>query len=399
MSYPIEVICVGEPDCYDDIITAIGLLNDAQREFYFTVPPPRLQKSGWDIQPRDDQGYHSADVFAFLTKYREQSRGYRPFLIAVVEGKLRSDKLKNLFGNHDARNGNAVVTMNDLELFSPSRLRYLCYYLIRYALSFVNPEIKSHEETRGCIFDKKMYKLDLAQSLDTGHICPDCKTQLTSRLSFEENLALQQILNVMRDPAEKPAADIAIITIVTEETIAVLQGLKPHGEARKTYGRKTVRYFYEGRLPAANGGVHRVVCTQSTKQGNRPVATAYTHITSEYSPKLVVLLGIAGGIRKDIDVCDAMIADSILYYDNRKVTSAGTRYRGQAYEISRWLLPEVNDFFVRYGEPAEFDAAEGSPNASFASSRGLSVLVKQLSPTRKGRSENGSQRPTTRLSP
>ena len=48
------------------------------------------------------------------------------------------------------------------------------------------------------------------------------------------------------------------------------------------------------------------------------VTAVYTHITGEYSPRLVVLLGIAGGIHKDIDVCDAMFAESIVYYDSRK---------------------------------------------------------------------------------
>ena len=365
MSYPIEVICVGESDCYDDIVTAIDLLNDVQREFYFTVPPPRLQKSGWDLLPRDEHGYHTADVFAFLAKYKQDARGYRPFLIAVVGDKLRSDKLGNLFGSHEAKDGYAVISMKDLERFSPSRLRYLCYYLIRYALSFVNPNIKGHTASRSCIFDRKLDKRELVMSLETGHICPEHRGQLTRRLSLEENLAIQEMVKVLKDPAQQYAADIAIITLVTEETRAVLNGLKQHGELHETIGKHTVRYFYEGQLPAAKGGFHRVVCTQSTKQGNRPVATAYTHITGEYSPKLVVLLGIAGGIHKAIDVCDAMIADSILYYDNRKETNVGTKHRGQAYEIPRWLLPELNHFFVKYGEPAIFDAAEGSAHTQF----------------------------------
>jgi len=365
MSYPIEVIHLGGTGGYDDIITAIDLLNYAQREFYFTVPPPRLREFGWDFSPRDEQGYHTADVFEFLDKYKQVARGYRPFLFAVVEGKLRSDRLGNLFGSHEASDGYAVITMKDLELFSPSRLRYLCYYLIRYTLSFVNPEIKAHDTSRGCVFDKKMNKKDLVISLETGHICQECREQLTQRLSREEYLAIQQMLEVMRDPALKPMADIAIITLVTEETRAVIKGLAKYGEPRTTSGRQTARYFYEGRLAASNGQFHRVVCTQSTKQGNRPVATAYAHITGEYSPKLVVLLGIAGGIHKDINVCDAIIAESILYYDSRKESTAGTKHRGQFYEIPRKLLPELNHFFVMHGEPAELDAAERSMHKKF----------------------------------
>lgn len=366
MTYPIEVISIGEIDCYDDIIPAVDLLNSAQREFYFTVSPSRLRGASFRIMPRNAYGYYTEDIFEYLSDYKRTAQGYRPFLIGVIDGKLRSDRLGNLFGSHRAEQGYAVVTMHDLKCFTDSRLRYLCYYLIRYALSFVEPKIKSHEIPRNCFFDRKLNKLELVTSLNSGNICIDCRRKLTERLSEEEYTALKDMITIMRSPTQNSKASIAIITFVTEETIAVREGMERYGELRDTLGQTTARYFYEGRLPAKDGQFHTVVCTQTTKQGNRPVITAYTHITNEYKPALVVLLGIAGGIHKDINLCDVVFADTIIYYDSRKETDTGTKHRGQAYEIPKWLQPPLNHFFVmHHGEPAFLNASEKSIDKQF----------------------------------
>jgi adenosylhomocysteine nucleosidase len=71
-------------------------------------------------------------------------------------------------------------------------------------------------------------------------------------------------------------------------------------------------------------------------------------------------LGIAGAIHKDIDLCDVVFADSIWYYDQRKETPNGTVHRGQNYPIEPQLNTLLNAFFVEHGEPASFDAANGS---------------------------------------
>ena len=128
MSYPIEVISLGNDNLYDDILAAGELLNSAQREFSFSAPPVRLRGGGYQLQPRDAEGYHTQDAFEHLRRYRKAARGHRPFLIGVVNGKLRSDRLGNLFASHEAKEGLAVVSLEGNETYTESRLQFLSYY-------------------------------------------------------------------------------------------------------------------------------------------------------------------------------------------------------------------------------------------------------------------------------
>lgn len=373
MTYPIEVVSVGEEDLYDDIIAACELLNNGQREFYFTAPPVRLRGSGFRVQPNDADGYLTLDAFEYLHDYRREARGHRPYLIGVLNGQLRSNKWKNIFGSHEAADGLAIITLHQQAAYTESRLQYLCYYLIRYSLSFIAPEIKSHNvpERKECLFHFKQRKTDLTLSIAAGAICPVCMKKLSQRLNPEDHQAIKGMIEFMRSPAKKRHADVAVITIVTEETIGIVKRLQSDERYfREGSGALSDRYYYEGRLKAAGGGHHSLVCTQSLKQGNRPVASAYSHITAEYTPNLVVLLGIAGAIHKSIDVCDAMFAESILYYDQRKVTADGTLHRGHGYNLAPWLQKWLNAFFVRHGEPAAFPAVDGSKNQKYRVHKG-----------------------------
>jgi len=139
MSYPIEIVSLGE-DLYEDIQGAAEILNASQAEFRFRLPPERLRSNGVVVKWRD---YHTTEVFAFLNEYCDNAGGHRPFVIAVLNGSLRSDDLGNLFASRTTVENPvrhfAVVTVKDQRRFVPSRRAFLCYYLIRYSLSFVAP--------------------------------------------------------------------------------------------------------------------------------------------------------------------------------------------------------------------------------------------------------------------
>jgi hypothetical protein len=171
MAYDIEIISVGD-ESSARIQEVAHTLNVAQEEFRFNLPPERLRDEG-AVFVREE--YDTATVFEFLQDYRNQAKGYRPFLIAVVNSKLRSERLLNLFGSHEASKGLAVITLHDHQHYADSYRPYLCYYFIRYALSFVCPNLRVHDETRNCFFDRKLRKADLQKSLESGQeICSTC---------------------------------------------------------------------------------------------------------------------------------------------------------------------------------------------------------------------------------
>lgn len=135
-------------------------------------------------------------IFDWLKKYRQTSGGNRPFIILVVDDFLSSSRLSNLFGTVSAKDGLAVFTVVDFDQFVHDIVRFCRYYLVRYAISFLEPSIKSHndKERKECIFHKKINKYELRDSLNSGHICQDCYDQLRPKLNPEINDSIRKML-------------------------------------------------------------------------------------------------------------------------------------------------------------------------------------------------------------
>ena len=229
MSYTIEVISLGE-DSYAKIAEAVQILNSVQREFRFELPPPRLRSYGASSLKQE---YHTEDVWEFLKEYRIAAKGNRQYLIAVVNGALRSKRYSNLFGSHDAPNGFAVVTLRDYHNYANFHRSFLCYFFIRYTLSFIEPNLKGHLETRNCFFDFKGDKRDLEKSMKSGAFCPDCAEKLARKFNPDVKEAIDKMIEVMKAqhatsianlPAEsvKGITEIGIITIREDEFEAVI---------------------------------------------------------------------------------------------------------------------------------------------------------------------------------
>lgn len=204
-AYPIEILSIGG-DHYADILSAIYKLNAAQLEFRFEIPPAHLKDK---LIPFAQSQYQSDDIYERLTRYQREAKGFRPFFIGVINQPLRSKKTANLFGAHQASRGFAVVTLKDHERFAGSATQYLCYYFVRYALSFVAPELRSHEKPQWCMFDFKRNKDDLRKSLATGHICDDCMETLSESLNPAVYAAIVSVREVLKSFPQVPPKSLA----------------------------------------------------------------------------------------------------------------------------------------------------------------------------------------------
>jgi hypothetical protein len=174
--YRIELLSVG-CDLDGQMHDAAATLNAVQTEFLFELPPPRLTNWG-KRHERKSSNYLTLEVFDLLRDYRKEARGNRAYLIAFIDAPLRSKRLENLFGSAQPSEGLAVVTRHDADRFAPSVRSYFGYYLTRYALGFVAPNLKSHEETRDCYLDRKINKYDLRRSLAAGGLCDECQSRI-----------------------------------------------------------------------------------------------------------------------------------------------------------------------------------------------------------------------------
>jgi nucleoside phosphorylase len=221
MPFPIEIICLGS-DNYQRLEPVASLLTSTQSEFQFALPPLRLREFGFSF---DRSEFVTREVFDFLREYRKQAGGYRPFLIAVVNGPLRSDKLSNLFGSHEAKDGVAVFTLRDQSLFTNSAPAFICYYFIRYALSFLAPGLKSHGDTRTCFFDKKLDKRDLLKSLQTGSFCDPCRAALQRHFNPEIYRAIIAMVDILKgsstnNPLMKQVTSEDVRKVATRQMLA-----------------------------------------------------------------------------------------------------------------------------------------------------------------------------------
>lgn len=197
MRYTIEVMSLGE-DMYPLLERAAAGLNGIQDQFRFEVTRQNQRAAGLEFRRNE---YLTTDVWSFLRAQRE--RRFRPFIIAFVSRPLRSEKYKNLFGSHEGENGLAVVTTFGAAHYVKEAERYCRYYLVRYALSFVNWLIRAHNDPANadCYFNFKRDKRELVLSMDSGRICDDCLDKLDNpptdskvyRLTDEDRAALRKM--------------------------------------------------------------------------------------------------------------------------------------------------------------------------------------------------------------
>ena len=174
---PIEVVEVGDVP-REDVARAITLANSKQPDFQF------IHLSHRQAAELRQHAYRRLAAKTFLdtmARFRTNLRGYHPFIIAFVDAPMDGTRLLNLFGSHRAKDGLAIATTaNVAGLIVPGdrMVAYVTYYLARYALSFVCPKHKCHDDSRQCAFDRKINKLDLLDSMKARALCDDCRDSL-----------------------------------------------------------------------------------------------------------------------------------------------------------------------------------------------------------------------------
>lgn len=197
MAFPIEIITTDE-NLLSPLKTAIQPLNSVQSEFIFELANERLMPAALSFRQNT---YTNQEVFDWLKEYRKNAGGNRPYIILVLTKSL-SGRLGNLYGSHKAELGFAWYTTDAFDLrfeqFLFDRIRFHRYYLVRYILSFIAPQIKAHP-TIGCMFDDKINKRDISLSLNTGNICNNCMSQLraTHLFNFDVATAVRSMLAVV----------------------------------------------------------------------------------------------------------------------------------------------------------------------------------------------------------
>lgn len=133
------------------------------------------------------------------------------------------------------------------------------------------------------------------------------------------------------------SVDFAIIVALRKE----LEALKCHfpelSHVPAVSGSS--RSYYTGSIGTALGGAYRLVATLLPSIGNLEAAHATADLIRDWNPRFVLVNGIAGGLsRKEQDLGDVVVSDSIVYYELGKVRAAGFERRNRQFLSDRTLL-------------------------------------------------------------
>lgn len=195
---PIEIVGIGDIDV-DYVVTPLALANSVQKEFLF-LEFPKDQASS--LQMHAYTHVQAPELLDSLESFRKQVRGYHPFIIAITDATLDGPRYNNLFGSHRGNKGVAVITIANVpDLIIPKHrmAAYVLYYLARYALSFIVPNHANHEDSRGCVFDRKINKLDIVRSMRSRALCDECRRHLLaepSAMSPQQFAALNTLFSL-----------------------------------------------------------------------------------------------------------------------------------------------------------------------------------------------------------
>jgi adenosylhomocysteine nucleosidase len=164
--------------------------------------------------------------------------------------------------------------------------------------------------------------------------------------------------NTGQEQSARPRADVGVLTILSQEMQAVVRVLERAQayQTRQLYGGQQA---HEARFPVPGGGL-QAVAMQALDRGPRSAVVAYQSLQKHYSPQIVLLVGIAGGISPKVTIGDVVISDEIIYYDARRESPEGVHRRGQSYPIAPVLRHRLNEFFRVHGafhSPGDADRA------------------------------------------
>lgn len=147
------------------------------------------------------------------------------------------------------------------------------------------------------------------------------------------------------DPDKEQAMDkkdIGIITILEEEATAVIKILNLQEDEFKL----GERLYYSGYLEG-DDVTHSIIMTRQLSQGQISVVGAYEDMVKKYNPSVIFLVGIAGGITKDVDYCSVVLGTQIISYDLSKDTEDGIQRRGDVNKVHPALLPLYQRLLVK----------------------------------------------------
>lgn len=134
--------------------------------------------------------------------------------------------------------------------------------------------------------------------------------------------------------------DIAIVTILPEEYEAVRRRLKNVRRDPGSKDRPNQYAWVVGEIEAAHKGTYHVVLAMTVNAGNSTASLGTATTIARWSPRYVLLVGIAGGLPRDqLKLGDVVVSTQIVSYEYGKVQDGAFSPRpNYVYQVDGPLL-------------------------------------------------------------
>lgn len=137
------------------------------------------------------------------------------------------------------------------------------------------------------------------------------------------------------------SVDFLIITALPEERDAILRQL---GDYSKFQADGSPTYYKSSVSAYPRDDSYEVAVTMLNQMGNVEAAHHTSQAIRDLDPACVLMVGISGGIKGEVELGDVIVANQVLYYEQVKQKPKRTDPRPQSYPVDPILLDRAQNY-------------------------------------------------------
>lgn len=158
---------------------------------------------------------------------------------------------------------------------------------------------------------------------------------------------VEQSAGDRKNKEKRKSIDFVLITALPEELDALLNKLPDYRKLPPT--NEDIRTYYEAeipfRFPDNTSGSYKVIVMSLLGMGRIQAAMATADAIQSWSPRYVILIGIAGGIKsRGVKIGDVLVSDQVVDYEQQKITPTGQEVRWEVQRADARMLNATNNY-------------------------------------------------------
>jgi nucleoside phosphorylase len=146
----------------------------------------------------------------------------------------------------------------------------------------------------------------------------------------------------MSELSDKTPVDFLILAALDEE-LQVLKETFP-SLAETASSTSALKYYFSDVQTESTDGHLKIAYTCLFSMGNPQAATMATHAIQELNPKILIMFGLAGGVKARVELGDVVIPTQIVFYEPAKVAQDGSENRPEYIPTDTFLTKRMQSF-------------------------------------------------------